>query len=268
MITPAFGTPPSRLNALDFKLKLSGVEEMERTLRAQDRLLWLRLALGGLLGGTEKVIGPPVCIVFEGWDASGKGGCIKRLVAPMEARHVRVASFAAPTYTEKRHHHLGRFWPVLPGKGGMTILDRSWYGRPLVERIEGFCSEAEWRRSYEEIRDFERALTDDGMILLKFWLHLSPEEQLRRFRSRELDPFRSWKLTEEDWRNRARREDYLVAVEDMLDQTGTAAAPWTLVEGDSKRWARVKVLETSVRVIEEGLRVRGFTVPPQPPRTA
>ena len=205
-----------------------------------------------------------LCVVFEGWDASGKGGCIRRLVAPLDPRHVRVASFAAPTYDEKRHHFLWRFWPQLPGWGGMAVLDRSWYGRVLVERVEGFATEEQWRRAYQEICEFERTLVDDGMILVKFWLHLSEQEQLRRFERRQDDPLKRWKLTDEDWRNRDKRPAYEDAVEDMLDRTDTPYAPWSLVEGDSKRWARVKVAETVIAAIEHGMRSRGFEVPPPP----
>src|ERR1700727_3985448 len=153
---------------------------------AQDRLLQLRLVLGGLIGDNPQ-LGPPVCVLFEGWDASGKGGAIKRLVAPLDPRHVRVAQFAAPTWDEKRHHFLWRFWPALPGWGGMAVLDRSWYGRVLVERVEGFATEEKGRRAYREIVDFERTLADEGMIFVKFWMHLSPGEQLKGLKAPERD---------------------------------------------------------------------------------
>lgn len=250
-----------RLDQLDLSLKLSREEEAERLQVAQDRLVALRLVLAGLIGDTKK-IGPPLCCVFEGWDASGKGGAIKRLVDRLDPRHVRVRSFAAPTYDEKRHHFLGRFWPVLPGWGGMVVLDRSWYGRVLVERVEGFATEEQWSRAYEEINDFERTLTAEGTILVKLWLHLSKQEQLARFEARAKDPLKSWKLTDDDWHNRKRRSRYVVAVEEMLDRTDTEWAPWTLIEGDSKRWARVKVVETVNAAIEEGMRRRGLKPPP------
>ena len=144
-------------------------------------------------------------MIFEGEDASGKGGAIKRLVAQLDPRHVRVVQFAAPTHDEKRHHFLWRFWPSLPGWGGMAVFDRSWYGRVLVERVEGFATREQWLRAYDEINGFERTLADEGMILIKFWLHISAEEQLKRFKRREKDPLKSWKLTEEDWRNREKR---------------------------------------------------------------
>ena len=171
-----------RLDTLDLSLKLSKSEEAERLEAGHERLAALRLALGGKLGDGE--LGPPVCVLFEGWDASGKGGAIKRLVAPLDVRHVRVAQFAAPTPDEKRHHFLWRFWPALPGWGGMTVLDRSWYGRVLVERLEGFATVDQWERAYDEIVDLERTLALEGMILIKFWLHVSEEEQLKRFERR------------------------------------------------------------------------------------
>ncbi|MGE5635651.1 MAG: polyphosphate kinase 2 family protein [Nocardioidaceae bacterium] len=246
------------LDSLDLTLKLSKEEEAERLAAGQRRLLALRLALGGKVGDR---IGPPVCVVFEGWDASGKGGAIKRLVSPLDPRHVRVSQFAAPTYDEKRHHFLWRFWPALPGRGGMAVLDRSWYGRVLVERVEGFATVEQWDRAYDEIVEFERSLCLEGMILVKFWLHLSEDEQLRRFKRREKGPLRQWKLTAEDWRNRAQRSAYERAVDDMVERTDHELARWQLVEGDSKRYARVKVLETVVTEIEHGMRERGFELP-------
>jgi AMP-polyphosphate phosphotransferase len=250
-----------RLDELDLNLKLSREEEAEQLERAQTRLLQLRLTLGGLIGGGK--IGPPLCCVFEGWDASGKGGAIKRLVAPLDPRHVRVKQFAAPTHDELRHHWLWRFWPALPGWGGMAVLDRSWYGRVLVERVEGFADKPEWKRAYGQIRDFEGMLAAEGMIIVKFWLHISSAEQKKRFEARADDPLRTWKLTDEDWRNRSKRRAYVRAVEDMLEETDRDFAPWTLVEGDSKRYARVKVIETVIAAIEDGMRRHGIT-PPKP----
>jgi len=246
-----------RLDDLDLTLRLSSDEEARRLQRAQHRLLQLRLLAGGLVGDGGR-LGPPLCVVFEGWDASGKGGCIKRLVAPLDPRHVRVAQFGAPTYDEKRHHFLWRFWPSLPGWGGMAVLDRSWYGRVLVERVEGFASDEQWQRAYREILEFEQTLAAEGMVLVKFWLHLSEPEQLKRFESRQGDPLRQWKLTAEDWRNRGKRYSYLQAIEQMLDETDHADAPWTLVEAENKRWARVKVVETVVAAIEQALHRHGL----------
>jgi polyphosphate kinase 2 (PPK2 family) len=253
-----------RLDQLDLSLTVSKKEEAERLADGQRRLLALRLALGGKLGGGDDgKIGPPVCVLFEGWDASGKGGAIKRLVARLDPRHVRVATFAAPTYDEKRHHFLWRFFPALPGWGGMAVLDRSWYGRVLVERVEGFATIDQWERAYDEIVEFERSLSLEGMILIKFWLHISEDEQLARFKRRERDPLRRWKLTDEDWRNREKRQAYARAVEDMLARTDHELARWQLVEAESKRYARVKVVETVVAEIEDGMRERGFGAPSQ-----
>jgi AMP-polyphosphate phosphotransferase len=251
------------LARLDLSLELTPKQEAARLAAAQARLLQLRLVLGGQIGDDPK-IGPPVCVVFEGWDASGKGGAIKRLVGPLDPRHVRVAQFGAPSYDEKRHHFLWRFWPVLPGWGGMAVLDRSWYGRVLVERVEGFATEEQWTRAYAEIVGFEQTLAAEGMLLIKFWLHISDQEQLHRFERRHDDPLKGWKLTDEDWRNRAKRKDYEQAVEEMLARTDHERAPWHLVEGDSKRYARVKVIETTIAEVEAGLRAWGFDAPPPP----
>ncbi len=250
----------SRLASLDLTRKLSRKQEAERLAAAQQRLLQLRLVLGGQLDPDGK-LGPPLCVLFEGWDASGKGGAIKRLVAPLDARHVRVAQFAAPSHDEKRHHFLWRFWPVLPGWGGMAVLDRTWYGRVLVERVEGFATEEQWQRAYGEIADFERSLAAEGMILVKFWLHVSDAEQLKRFEARAQEPLKNWKLTDEDWRNRDKRAAYEAAVEEMLARTDHPGGPWIVVEGDDKRWARVRVLEEVVAAIERGLAERGLAVP-------
>ena len=250
-----------RLDALDLSRKLSRKEEAQRLDAAWERLAQLRLTLGGQIGDQE--LGPPVCVLFEGWDASGKGGAIKRLVGQLDPRHVRVVQFAAPTHDEKRHHFLWRFWPSLPGWGGMAVLDRSWYGRVLVERVEGFASREQWLRAYDEINAFERSLADEGMILIKFWMHISADEQLKRFKRREKDPLKTWKLTDEDWRNREKRTEYEQAVEDMLARTDhDPHARWHLVEAESKRYARVKVIETVIAEIEAGMRRHGFEPPP------
>jgi polyphosphate kinase 2 (PPK2 family) len=196
----------------------------------------------------------PALLVFEGWDAAGKGGAIKRVTETLEPRGYTVSSFAAPRGEEKTHHYLWRFWRVLPRAGHLGVFDRSYYGRVLVERVEGFCSEAEWRRAYREINEFEAQQASFGMVICKFWLQVSAEEQLRRFRERERDPFRQYKLTPEDWRNRARWAEYEAAVEDMLHETSTPAAPWTVVEANDKRHARVKVLATVTAALRGALR--------------
>lgn len=248
-----------RLDALDLSLRLSREDEQTALADGARRLMQLRLQLAGLTG--ERQLGPPLCLLFEGWDASGKGGAIRRVVAPLDPRHVRVASFAAPTDEERRHHFLHRFAPALPGWGAMAVLDRSWYGRVLVERVEGFATTQQWGRAYGEIRGFEESLQAEGMLLVKFWLHTSADEQLRRFERRADDPLKSWKLTDDDWRNRSQRAAYEQAVEEMLDETDTPVAPWHLVEAESKRFARVKVMRTAIAAIEQGLRALGREPP-------
>lgn len=252
----------ARLSKLDLTLKLDREEAAERLKAAQERLVTLRLALGGLIGGR---LGPPVCILFEGWDASGKGGVIKRLVSGLDPRHVSVCEFAAPDPRERRHHFLWRFAPALPGWGGMTILDRSWYGRVLVERVERIADRDEWSRAYEEIVGFERGLASEGLLLIKFWLHISPDEQLRRFQSRAKDPLRRWKLTPEDWRNREKWDAYLEAAEEVFKRTDHPDAPWHLVPADSKRYARVFAAERVNDSIESAMRAAGIAPPPLTP---
>jgi polyphosphate kinase 2 (PPK2 family) len=253
---PALG----RLDEVDLSLSLSKAESEKRIAKLQQRLLGLRLTMAGLIGDGK--LGPPVCVMFEGWDASGKGGAIKRLVAPLDPRHVHVASFAAPSPREKRHHFLWRFWPALPGWGGWTVLDRSWYGRVLVERVEQFATEDEWRRAYGEIVEFERMITAEGMILVKFWLHISSKEQLRRFEERRDNPLKSWKLTDDDWKNRGLRKTYKAAIEDMFEHTDHKHARWHLVAAESKHYARVRVIETVIEEIEHTLGGHGIDVPP------
>jgi polyphosphate kinase 2 (PPK2 family) len=253
-----------RLDELDLSLSLPREDYEERLEAAQRRLVALRLALGGKLPGYEGSLGPALAVVFEGWDASGKGGALKRLVETLDPRHVRVAQYGAPTDIEKRHHFLWRFWPALPGLGGMTVFDRSWYGRVLVERIDELATPEQWERAYRTIAEFERSFCEEGGVLVKFWLHLSEEEQLRRFEERQQDPLKRWKLSDDDWKNRAKRPLYLRAVEDMLERTDHEHAPWCLVEAESKRFARIKVIETVTARIERGMRERGFPVPAAP----
>lgn len=248
-----------RLDDVDLSLKLKRDEYESRLAAAQERMLELRLRCGGLTG--DGTLGPPLCIVFEGWDASGKGGAIKRLLGELDLRHVRVAQFAAPTPDEKRHHFLWRFWPKLPGWGGMAIFDRSWYGRVLVERVEELTPEEAWRRSFGEIVAFERMLADEGMLLVKFWMHISDEEQLERFERRRDDPTKAWKLTDEDWRNRKKRPEYEAAVEEMLAMTDHDGGRWHVVPGNSKKYARVHVIETVIEELERAMVAAGLELP-------
>lgn len=196
----------------------------------------------------------PVVIVFEGMDASGKGGAIKRLTERIDPRGYVVWPIAAPSGEDKERHYLYRFWRRLPEQGQIAIFDRSWYGRVLVERLEGFCTEADWRRAYSEINQFERQLTDYGTIVFKFWMHISKQEQLRRFRERTRTHYKAWKITDEDWRNRGKWEDYIVAAEEMLLKTSAPDAPWTLVEANDKYFARIKSLRTVTEKLRRALK--------------
>ncbi len=192
-------------------------------------------------------------VVLEGWDAAGKGSCIRRLTGAMDARLYRVISTAAPTDEERSHHYLWRFWRHIPRSGMVTLYDRSWYGRVLVERVEGFASQAEWMRAYPEINDFEAQLVEHGIVLSKFWIHLSRDEQLRRFREREQVSYKRYKITTEDWRNRKQWPAYEEAVNDMVARTSTVGAPWTLVPGNDKKFARILILKTLCKYLEEAL---------------
>ena len=198
-------------------------------------------------------------VVLEGWDTAGKGGVVRRLGWALDPRSFRVHSIAAPTEREKSLHYLQRFWERLPQYGQIVVFDRSWYGRVMVERVEGFATPAEWRRAYDEINDFERMLLDDGMRLVKLFLHITPEEQLRRFRSRLADPLKRWKLSYEDFRNRTRWEDYEAAIEDMMEKTSTRRAPWHLIPANHKPYGRLAAL----RIIADRLS-RGVSLDPRP----
>jgi polyphosphate:AMP phosphotransferase len=193
-------------------------------------------------------------MVFEGWDAGGKGGAIRRLTAAIDARIMRAISVAAPTDEERAHHYLWRFWRHIPRDGYFTIFDRSWYGRVLVERIEGFATDAEWQRAYREINNFEEMLTEHGIVVFKFWLHIDKDEQLRRFQEREQIPYKQHKITEEDWRNREKWDDYERAVNEMVVRTSTEYAPWILVAGNDKRLARVEVIKNVCQRLDKALR--------------
>lgn len=254
----------ARLDGIELESSY-GAKEYERLLLDRGwRLAQLRLALGGKLGNVGP--GPGLLVLFEGWDASGKGGAIKRLVAPLDARHVRVVQYGTPTPDEKRHLYLQRFVDRLPGHGGMAVFDRSWYGRVLVERVDELATTEQWQRAYAEIVDFERSLHLEGIIVVKLWLHISSDEQLRRFRARERDPLKRWKLTDEDWRNRERRDAYASAVEEMLERTDTAWAPWHVIPANSKKFARVAVIDAVIDAIERGCLLAGFPLPPDPAR--
>jgi polyphosphate kinase 2 (PPK2 family) len=204
----------------------------------------------------------PLVIVYEGWDAGGKGGNIKRITEKLDPRGYEVYPIAAPKGEDKTHHYLWRFWRRLkpPDEKQILIFDRSWYGRVMVERLEGFCTEEEWKRAYREINEFERQLVDFGTILVKFWIQISKNEQLHRFELRKETPYKAWKLTDEDWRNRQKWDLYEAAINDMILKTSTLTAPWTIVEGNCKWYARVKALRTLVDVMTQELNY----MPPDP----
>ena len=192
-------------------------------------------------------------MVFEGWDAAGKGSAIRRVTQAMDPRLYRIVGIAAPTDEERAQHYLWRFWRQLPRAGFTTIFDRSWYGRVLVERVEGFATPAEWGRAYQEIDNFEEQLTEHGIVVNKFWIHISPEEQLRRFKERQTIEYKQYKITDEDWRNRKQWPDYKLAVNDLVTRCSTEFAPWTLVAGNDKKFARVQILKTIVKRLEAAL---------------
>lgn len=231
------------LSGIDLSKSLTEEEYKTRLKKLQKRLAELHSELYRLR--------IPVVIGFEGWDAGGKGGAIKRLTSNLDPRGYRVNPTAAPNDIEKVHHYLWRFWNSVPKAGHIAIFDRTWYGRVMVERIEGFCSEAEWRRAYQEINEMESHMANAGAVVLKFWLHIDKDEQERRFRERHANPAKQWKITDEDWRNREKWDQYEEAVNEMLIRTSTTYAPWIVVEGNDKRYARVKVLQTVVDALEK-----------------
>ncbi len=238
-------SPVNVIRQLDLSLKLDDEQYDDKLARYQGKLPRLARRLHDA--------GRSMILVFEGPDAAGKGGAIRRLTAAMDARLYRVISVGAPTDEESLHPYLWRFWRNLPRQGRITIYDRSWYGRVLVERLEGFAEREEWLRAYAEINDFESQLAEFGTILIKFWLAISPKEQLRRFKDRQLTPYKQYKLTEEDWRNRKKWDAYEAAACDMIERTSTDEAPWVPVEADDKRWARVKVLRTVCKRLQRKL---------------
>ncbi|MEM7183818.1 MAG: UDP-galactose-lipid carrier transferase [Spirochaetota bacterium] len=194
-------------------------------------------------------------LVFEGWDAAGKGGSIRRLTSSIDPRLYHVRSVAAPNPVEKRHNYLWRFWTNIPPKGHICIFDRSWYGRVLVERVEGFAEEKEWRRSYSEIINFEEDLLDAGSIIIKYWLHITPEEQLARFQGRQNDPLKRWKLTDEDWRNREKWDQYEAAALEMFEKTDSEKARWRVIAANDKYYARTLVLRYFCKTLKKELKL-------------
>ena len=240
------GFKSSLLNHVDLSLHYTKEEYKKKISELQKKLTLLHSELYA-----QKI---PVILGFEGWDAGGKGGAIKRLTECMDPRGYVVNPTAAPNDTEKAHHYLWRFWKDIPKTGHVAIFDRTWYGRVMVERIEHFCTREEWKRAYKEINDMEAHLAQDGAIVIKFWMQIDKEEQQRRFTDRQNTPEKQWKITAEDWRNREKWELYESAVDEMLIRTSTTYAPWVIVEGNCKYYARVKVLETVVSAIEERLK--------------
>lgn len=249
----------NRIDSIDLSESLTHDESEVRIAAAQRRLTQLRLFSAGLL--EPKLAGPGLLVLFEGFDAAGKGGAIRRLTASIDPRHVRVVPISVPTAEEVRHHFLWRFQADIPGRGQMTVFDRSWYGRLLVERVDGLIDDATAKRSAEEIVEFEDMLVDDGVTLVKFWLHISNKEQLSRFNERASNPLKQWKLTNDDWRNRTERPRYLKALADMVDWTDHRHAHWDLIAAENKHYARVAVLETLVDRWIHDLERRDLQVP-------
>jgi polyphosphate kinase 2 (PPK2 family) len=247
------------LDRLDMTGRLDREEYDKRLAVLQRRLLHLRLHLGGQMGIHD--VHPGLLVLFEGPDAAGKGGAIRNVVGHLDPRHYTVHNYAAPSTREKHHHFLWRFWKDLPAHGEMAVFDRSWYGRVLVERVEGFATPAEWKRAYKAIVDFERSLVTEGVLVVKFWMHISDDEQFRRFQSREGDPLKRWKLTPEDWRNRERNREYDAAAEEMFARTDHPLAPWNVIPAEQKRFGRIAVLEALNLRIEEGMKRVGMPVP-------
>jgi polyphosphate:AMP phosphotransferase len=237
--------PENLLTKLDLRRRIAKARYDERLEELQGRL--------ALLTRHKRFRKAGLVVVFEGVDAAGKGGAIRRITQALDARHYRIHPVAAPSSEERAQPYLWRFWRNVPARGEVAIFDRSWYGRVLVERVEGFCSAPDWQRAYAEINDFEERLSDHGLVVVKFWLHVDPVEQLRRFRERQATGFKRFKITAEDWRNRKRWGDYETAACAMFDRTSTEVAPWTLVPANDKHVARVLVLETLIDRIERAL---------------
>ena len=244
-VLPVVAQPLTLLSHLDLSKSLAKKTYKSRLKKLQSQLsMLIREAHNRKISSV---------LVLEGWDAGGKGGIIRRIVPAMDARNYQVIPIAAPTDEERAHHYLWRFWRHIPRAGQVTIYDRSWYGRVLVERVEGFAHPHEWMRAYAEINDFEEQLTEHDTVLLKYWVHIDRDEQMRRFKEREKIPYKQYKLTEEDYRNREKWDEYEHAVNDMVERTSTEYAPWTLIEGNDKRYARIKALEVFCERLEKAL---------------
>jgi len=243
--TPPLPSSPELLQSLDLGRKLARKRYPAQLEKWQGEL--------NRLYRSKRFRQRSLVAVFEGWDAAGKGSAIRRVAAALDARFYKIVPVAAPSQEEREQPYLWRFWRHLPGHGQVVIFDRSWYGRVLVERVEGFCRPADWQRAYSEINDFEAQLVGAGAIVSKFWLHISAEEQHRRFVERQNTPFKQFKITDEDWRNREQRGAYEVAVGDMVDRCSTEIAPWTLVEAEDKPYARIRILKALVGQIEQAI---------------
>lgn len=234
------------LNSVLFNSKFPNKKAYKRTVnKKQLELLQLQRELHRK--------GIATILVFEGWDAAGKGGVIKTLTEQLDPRGYTVQAIAAPDSHEKQYHYFRRFWRSIPKRGQMSVFDRSWYGRVLVERVEGFAAEEEWQRAYDEINAIEKMFVDDNQLLLKFWLHITKEEQLVRFEKRKNNPFKNWKLTSEDWRNRKKWEEYEKAINDMIEKTSTTWAPWHLIGSNDKWTARVEVIDIVITAMRQKL---------------
>jgi len=234
------------LEDIDLSLKMTKDEYEEQLEAEQLRLLRAQLKLRDL--------GVPVIIMYEGWDAAGKGGSIQRITEKIDQRSCHVWPIGAPNEVERRYHYLWRFWNRLPVRGELAIFDRSWYGRVLVERVEKFAKKHEWERAYDEITNFEQTLIADGYVLIKFWLQISKDEQLRRFKEREKDPYKQWKIGPDDWRNREKWDDYVDAAEEMFARTHTPHAPWHLISAEDKHYARYATLRIVIDRLETALK--------------
>jgi polyphosphate kinase 2 (PPK2 family) len=240
-----------KLSEIDLSKKISK-EEYEKEVKDYDLMLELLQCQLKLRDQGKKAI-----LCFEGWDAAGKGGAIKRLLEPLDPRNYKVYQTSAPNSLEASKHYLWRFWMTLPSKGEMLVYDRTWYGRVLVERIEGFCTEDEWKRAYDEINNFEKTVSQDNTKIIKFFLHISKDEQKKRFKEREKNPLKKYKIGKDDYRNRKHWDDYIKAYDDMFQRTDNPFAPWHIVEGNDKDYARLKIMKIFINEMKEFLKDSG-----------